>query len=279
MKDKKEIHYIPIQCLPINNIANEISLKELVKTILKYKKFLIGFIFILTILSIIYALYIAKPVYEIKANIEPGYINNYLGNTIEKNYIINPDALNLEIVNNFDNSKDKKNPFPIIRSKLIANNKIIELTLQDRSNLDAKKNLDKIFNYIKNKENSIITAYKNNINKEIEILSNTKKEYLKEIKDYQKKLNSNNPKVFQAILDTISKDREIIFSIESKIEKLKAINIKNLHYIGKVLIYDNPIKPKKKLIVIITFITSLILSIFIIFFIELIKSFKEEKNL
>ena len=53
-------------------------------------------------------------------------------------------------------------------------------------------------------------------------------------------------------------------------------NYKNTEIIGKIMISDNPIKPKKKLIVIVSFITGLILSIFLVFFLEFIRGFKEE---
>jgi len=53
-------------------------------------------------------------------------------------------------------------------------------------------------------------------------------------------------------------------------------NIQNSKVIGSYVVKDHPIKPKKKLIVIVAFITGLILSIFIVFFLEFIKGFKEE---
>ena len=56
-------------------------------------------------------------------------------------------------------------------------------------------------------------------------------------------------------------------------------NYKNTEIVGKIMINDNPIKPKKKLIVIVAFITGLILSIFIVFFLEFIKGFKEEDKI
>lgn len=51
--------------------------------------------------------------------------------------------------------------------------------------------------------------------------------------------------------------------------------IKNTEIISKK-IGTNPIKPKKKLIVVVAFITGFILSIFLVFFIEFIKGFQEE---
>lgn len=87
--------------------------------------------------------------------------------------------------------------------------------------------------------------------------------------------------LYQTILNTIKEYQESILNIELKINSLKSkispANITRTHIIGKVLQNDYPIKPKKKLIIIVAFITGLILSIFFVFFIEFIKDFKEEK--
>ncbi|WP_024787503.1 GNVR domain-containing protein [Lebetimonas sp. JH369] len=80
-------------------------------------------------------------------------------------------------------------------------------------------------------------------------------------------------------------NKSLKFDIPQQIENLKnqivQINLalKNTFAakeIGKPLMFDHPIKPKKKLIIILAFITGFILSIFLAFFIEFIKGFKEE---
>jgi len=54
-------------------------------------------------------------------------------------------------------------------------------------------------------------------------------------------------------------------------------NYKNSEVVGKIITNDHPIKPKKLLIVIVAFITGLILSIFLAFFLEVLEN-KEEDN-
>ena len=272
--------YVPVQCIPISVSEDEIDLRDLFKTVFKHKVFIFLFVFIMTSLSILYTLFIAKPVYEIKSYMEPGYINSYMNDRIEKNYILSPEALNLEIINNFDNSKNKHIHFPTVNSSIIKNTKIIEIKIQQKSNDLAKKDLDKIYNYIKNKEKPLISSYTNNIKNQIDALSKTQENYQNEIKDYKQKLETtNDSRIYQALLNVVSKDKEMILDINTKIENYKNlindVNIKTVHYAGKVLMQDNPIKPKKKLIVIVSFITSFILAIFLVFFIEFIKSFKE----
>jgi LPS O-antigen subunit length determinant protein (WzzB/FepE family) len=55
-------------------------------------------------------------------------------------------------------------------------------------------------------------------------------------------------------------------------------NIKNSEIVGDVQIDENPIKPKKALLVVVVFITGLIFSIFIVFFMQFINNVKKEKE-
>jgi len=55
-------------------------------------------------------------------------------------------------------------------------------------------------------------------------------------------------------------------------------NYKNSEIVGEIITDEDPIKPKKILIVVVAFITGLILSIFLVFFLEFIKGFKEEEK-
>ena len=53
-------------------------------------------------------------------------------------------------------------------------------------------------------------------------------------------------------------------------------NYKNTHIVGEIITNDYPIKPKKKLIVTVAFVTGLILSIFLVFFLEFIGKTEEK---
>jgi len=54
-------------------------------------------------------------------------------------------------------------------------------------------------------------------------------------------------------------------------------NYKNTEIIGEIITKDHPVKPKKKLIVIVAFITGLMLAVFLAFFLEFIRSSREEE--
>jgi len=92
-----------------------------------------------------------------------------------------------------------------------------------------------------------------------------------EITNLKEKINELNTK-----LETVIPQKKE--NIKTQIESLKLSlkNTFNAKEIGKPLMFDHPVKPKKKLIVIVAFITGLILSIFLVFFIEFVKGLKEE---
>ncbi|MEE8588094.1 MAG: GNVR domain-containing protein, partial [Sulfurimonadaceae bacterium] len=54
--------------------------------------------------------------------------------------------------------------------------------------------------------------------------------------------------------------------------------IKRTELVGEVELLDRPIKPKKKLIVVVAFITGLMLSVFLAFFLEFIQGNREEEE-
>ena len=75
-------------------------------------------------------------------------------------------------------------------------------------------------------------------------------------------------------------DTNVIWDLEEKKNLLASLllphNYKNSHIVGSILTNDYPAKPKKTLIIVVAFVTGLILSIFLVFFMEFMKSFKEE---
>ena len=75
------------------------------------------------------------------------------------------------------------------------------------------------------------------------------------------------------------KEKLTTIKINSLIEKrnllqsmLLPYNYKNSKIVGKIITNDYSIKPKKKLIVIVAFITGLILSIFLVFFLAFLRN-------
>ena len=63
------------------------------------------------------------------------------------------------------------------------------------------------------------------------------------------------------------------------IEKLKLTNnySKNSEIVGNIQVDDNPIKPKKALIIVVAFVTGFILAIFVVFIMQFVSSMRKEK--
>ena len=87
----------------------------------------------------------------------------------------------------------------------------------------------------------------------------------------------------------ISQNQTRAQGLQSRIPALKAkeynmklsispLRIKQTHIVGEVEVLEKPIKPKKLLIVIVAFITSLMFSIFLAFFLTFLSSLRNENN-
>lgn len=160
------------------------------------------------------------------------------------------------------------------------------------------ENIDrKIFN-IKNKETKLldekilleeksVKEYKHQLNKIDENLKRIEKLHptLAALKLMQRRnLSEFILKLNMQLLEMRDKkenlNTNVIWDFKEKRNLLKSMllpyNYKNSEIVGEIMTNDYPSKPKKKLIVVVAFITGLILSIFLVFFIEFLKGMKEE---
>lgn len=155
------------------------------------------------------------------------------------------------------------------------NNQIYKLYKSARSKSDTMAMIASI--QMVNYQNLILNAqekledYKLKIEniKNLEIVDlNRKKENIStdKLKDLNYKLN----------ITLNEKIKDLEFKIET-LQFQKENSIKNTSLIGDYIISKNPIKPKKSLIVTVAFVTGFILSIFLVFFMQFIKGFKEEE--
>ena len=271
---------IPVQYIQMPQPEeDEIDLKELFKTIWNHKKFIILFTTIITIFAIIYSL-LKKPIYEIEASLQLGYINN----TNAKLYLLEPFSTKIYLENIYKKDGFNKISLPTIDIKNPKHiNDIYTLKIQAFSNKDALNYLDKILKDLKKKENKKITLMKDSVIKKVTILKNSNKRLETELKSLHSKLKTTkNSQLYATILNSISNIQTQITNNQLKIANSESIllpaNLTNTHIIGKIKQSPYPIKPKKRLIVIVAFVTSFILSIFLVFFIEFIKGFKEEEE-
>lgn len=233
----------------------EIDLIALFRIIWNEKIFIIVFTLFFVFLASIYVS-LKTPVYEVKMIIEIGSYNN------GKNYIENPQNLikKLQVIY-IDNMKNKiENKIKLRNVSLVkGTDNIIELIVTGVSNEEAIKFLNKIMESLKNEHNIIINRYKSLINTNVQNLQ------------FQKELLEKEENKFEGSAATK-------FELQSKINDLELLisphSIQNTNEIGEIILNMSPIEPKKALILIVTFVSTFILAIFLVFFMQLIRGFK-----
>ena len=116
---------------------------------------------------------------------------------------------------------------------------------------------------------------------EIDILEEQKRKIDRQIPLIYKELHRiKDSFIYQTLLTNIQKMNNDILNIRLRInalkEKISPLNLTPASFIGQVKQHDYPVKPKKKLIIVVAFVTGLILSVFLVFFMEFFKGLKEE---
>ncbi|SMP88489.1 LPS O-antigen chain length determinant protein, WzzB/FepE family [Epsilonproteobacteria bacterium SCGC AD-311-C15] len=310
---------------------DEIDLRELWQIVMKRKVLIIALTLVVTAGAIIWA-FTSTPIYEAKALIRIG--SYQLDNNNNNNKAVLCDAikltkeLNIFYVDMFKNVKDRKaNVDSIIVPKGL--NEFIEIKSLSISNDLAKKEIEKIVEYIQVEHRKILDDVKqrreiniknldtkiNNIkDRDIPLLLNKIKIKAEALNDFEKQIKTinNNLKNIQgsnpslAALKLIEKRdlttyiinlKSDLIDMEEKKYQLSTTevdmlkenkllisalmlphNYKNTQIIGEIITSDYPIKPKKKLIVVVAFVTGLVLSIFMAFLLNFIANTREENK-
>ena len=153
---------------------------------------------------------------------------------------------------------------------LNTQNKIEDLMLEQ--NMIRMETIPNLNNEKENLKN--VTIY--NLNKKIENIKNID---IVNLENQKENIKSDTIKKLEEKINITLNDKKI--SLENKIKDLEyqisSSNIKNSTLVGEYIVYDHPIQPKKKLIVVVAFVSGFILSIFLVFFIEFIKGIKREE--
>ena len=92
-------------------------------------------------------------------------------------------------------------------------------------------------------------------------------------------LNKQLPRLLRDKVKLINVSLVQLYEEKTLIEQsMLPHNYKNTSIVGNIMTNDYSVKPKKKLIVVVAFVTGFILSIFIVFFMEFIAGFKKEED-
>ena len=277
---------------------NVIDLKELFAIVSKKKKLIYSTTAFVTLLAIIYAYMLAKPIYQVQAMVETGKI--YAGTKYESTL---DDIVDLKqkLEYLYGTKSKKKRSYPRVKSFTVAKNSksIFSIAVEGYSNEEAIAYIDKIIQKIETNYAKKVSTY---ISTQKELISLTQLDITdttENLLNTQKTLAGYNQKIMNLSTQDaalagiytiqISQNQTRLQETQSLLSKLKAkestmklaispLRIKPTHIVGKVEVLKRPIKPKKLLIVIIAFITSLMFSVFLVFFLAFLSALKDEKK-
>jgi len=299
---------------------DEIDLRELFNTILKYKYKILFFTIIITALTIVYTMSIPNS-YKSEVILSPqgqsksnslgglgalaGLAGVSLGGSSSMdafsslNTIINNNTFNKMMIKKYDlinklsiNNIDKNLVFAMsnrIFYDLLNNNKIDEhININDEDRIYSTiQSLKGMINLSQDKKTSSITL---SVNSKDRFLAKELLElYLKEsttqlekldMQDLEKKLKYYKEELSNTQdIELRTQLSQLVSSLMQKKVLSKASEYYNVRKItqAEVAYIKDKTKPKRGLIVVVSFITSLILAIFMVFFIEFLRGNKEEK--
>ena len=193
-------------------VEDEIDLVELIRTLIKRKWLILGLTIITTLLATAYV-FVKAPVYEVKSNIQVGFIGDKL--------VAEPSTLvqTLKIIYDVANEGEKPKKFISKVSAVKTSDKLpnfIEIRTEGISNQEALKKNQEVVSYIQDKYAPVIEQFLANGNIQIE---NLKKDIVK-LEGYEKDNLERQIKVIKT--QTISKiDEQIKFLKEVRIPILE----------------------------------------------------------
>jgi len=269
-----------------------IDLKELFKTLKKRKKMILLITLVVTLLSIFYAYFIAKPVYQVQAMIEIGKLGDKpLANIQDIQH-------KLEYI--YGVRSKKKRILPRVKAISVAKKtkNVFSVAVEGYSNDDAIKFTEGIVHKVEKEYKDQIDTYIHAQKELIALTQNDIKVTKENLKKIQQTLENYNQEIMNITtadaalagiyIIQISQNQTQVQSLQARISALREkkynialsispLKIKQTQIVGEVEVLNKPIKPKKALIVIVSFISSLLLAIFLAFFLEFLRTLKEEK--
>ena len=260
-----------------------IDLRELFAVLKRRKKLIWLITGLFTLLALVY-IFMAKPVYQAKSIIELA--------EIDKTPVQNTNDLKQKI--EFIYHVNQKTELPIVKSISLPkkSKNLIVITTYGYDNHSSKKKLEEVISQvtaIQNKELDIyIQTQKKRlllIKDDIERNQNLTKQIEHDVTNYKEKLLGISKKdaALAAIYSIeIGKKQTELNTITSKIYSLKnkkndielsisPLKIHKTAIVGEIETLDKAVKPKKVLILTVAFITGLMFSVFLAFFLEFIK--------
>lgn len=268
-----------------------IDLREL-WAVLRKRKRLIWFITgVVTLAALAYVL-LVRPIYEVKGVVELAQI--------DKKAVQNANDLRQKLSFIYGvNTKGKKREYPIIQAITLPkkSKNLLIVTARGYNNTSAKKKLENVIEYVKKIQDKELKFYVETQKKSLALTTSDLKrnqqliaQIQEDLKNYQKKLLSISKQSAalagiysieigkkQTELNDVTNQLYALRDTKNSITlSISPLKIHKTVIVGSIEELDKPVKPKKKLIVIVSFITGLMLSIFLAFFLEFIQSERKE---
>jgi uncharacterized protein involved in exopolysaccharide biosynthesis len=276
---------------------DEIDLREIFATIVKYKTMLFSSTAFITICAVIFA-FSKTPVYQVSATIEIGNIaTEQEDKGVFKSALLEEGSMALNRFRSiYINSSDSKGYPKIAAIELVRGaNNLIKITSESTDNTSANEKINECVTNIINDHEKKFNLYLSSMKNKIALLKEHKDELIKQNLENQIVLQQenidaiakNNAAVAAVYSMELSRKSQSVIEIKNRIFELSdrlngfesAIlpeNIKNTHLIGEVAKNRFPVQPKKKLIITLGFLAGLFLSLFLVFFVEYVKKNKHE---
>ncbi len=177
--------------------------------------------------------------------------------------------------------EDFKTELEIIATQTIPNLKIERKNISDVSIKDLQLQIENIQNIqiedLMTKKKNINDITIKDLQLQIENIKNITIPNLHREKEIT--ISDTKRKLQHAInVDLVSKKTQLNEKIMKLKYNLTEQNVKNCDIVGDYVVHDYAVKPKKKLIVVVAFITGLILSIFLVFFLNFIRNESSESR-
>ena len=273
----------------MNNSPDEAQ--NISATLTRRPRLILGITAFMTLCAILYAFVIATPIYEAQAMIQVGKIN---GNLVEP---IKSTREKLAFTHQLDSWGDSKK-LPLVLSAVVVAGQTDLLLIKTigLSNEDAVKLLHTKADALIKRQNKDVEkaqkAYKTTIkNSEFQLKSaqTSIKELRRNIADYDRKvleLNKNDVALLGTyflelwkIRANIEKNQQWIGSASHHLDRarLMLVDTKSPQLVDKILTSDKPAKPRKALIVTVGFVSGLLLSLLIVFFLDFLHEMIEKR--
>ena len=268
-----------------------IDLRELFLTLKKRKKLIISIVTTFTLLATLYAFFIAKPIYAVKAVIEIGMIEDEpiddINNVQQKlSYIYKVNTTGI------------KRKLPLVKSISIdkKSKSLIFLVIHGRNNKEAMNYIQSVITKIEKEYQEKTDAYIIGQQELIALIQLNIQDNNASLSKMKRQLIQHNTKIIalksedaalagiyalqigseQTIFQELKKDISELKNKKLKIKRsLSPVMMKPTQIVGDIEVLEKPIKPKKIMIIMMTVIVSFLFSILFALTLDLFKR-KEE---